>query len=143
MRNVMRSIHERFWPKVIAIEESKDLDAIKIEELVRSLQTYELSLPQLKNNKLFSLKTVREANCDTIDDNKLKDDDLAYLARKFKNFLKNSKRSPYKFKGESSTSRNNKRERSGARYICKKFVRCHECLVLVMLNLSVQVYKKP
>lgn len=84
----MRSIHERFWPKVIAIEESKDLDAIKIEELVRSLQTYELSLPQLKNNKPFSLKTVREANCDTIDDNKLKDDDFAYLARKFKNFLK-------------------------------------------------------
>lgn len=40
----MRFLPERFIPKVIAIEESKDLDAIKIEELQGSLQTYEFSL---------------------------------------------------------------------------------------------------
>lgn len=44
LRKVMRFLPERFIPKVIAIEESKDLDAIKIEELQGSLQTYEFSL---------------------------------------------------------------------------------------------------
>lgn len=35
VRKVMRSLPGRFKPKVIAIEESKDLDAIKIAEVCR------------------------------------------------------------------------------------------------------------
>ncbi|XP_022868632.1 uncharacterized protein LOC111388180 [Olea europaea var. sylvestris] len=46
VRKVLRSLPERFRPKVTAIEESKDLDEVKIEELVGSLQTYELTLSQ-------------------------------------------------------------------------------------------------
>lgn len=44
VRKVLRSRPERFRPKVAAIEESKDLDEVKIEELVGSLQTYELTV---------------------------------------------------------------------------------------------------
>jgi len=48
----------------LRIEESKDLDNIKIEELVGSLLTYELSLPlSRKLNLLLSrLQTVKEKN---------------------------------------------------------------------------------
>ena len=35
---------ESFRAKVTTIEESKDLDDIKVQELIGSLQTYELSL---------------------------------------------------------------------------------------------------
>ena len=45
VRKILRSLLERFWVKVIAIKESKDLDEIKIQELIGSLQTYELGLP--------------------------------------------------------------------------------------------------
>ena len=45
MRKILRSLLESFCAMVIAIEESKDLDEIKIQELIGSLQTYELSLP--------------------------------------------------------------------------------------------------
>ena len=45
VRKILRSLPESFHVKVIAIEESKDLDEIKIQELISSLQTYELSLP--------------------------------------------------------------------------------------------------
>lgn len=38
-RKVLRSFPERFQAKVTAIEESKDIDALKIEDLVGSLQT--------------------------------------------------------------------------------------------------------
>ena len=45
VRKILRSLPESFRAKVTAIEESKDLDKIKVQELIGSLQTYELSLP--------------------------------------------------------------------------------------------------
>ena len=39
VRKILRSLPESFRAMVIAIEESKDLDEIKIQELIRSLQT--------------------------------------------------------------------------------------------------------
>ena len=45
VRKILRSLPESFRAKVIAIEESKDLDDIKVQELIGSLQTYDLSLP--------------------------------------------------------------------------------------------------
>ena len=51
---------ESFHAKVIAIEESKDLDDIKVQELIGSLQTYELSLPNQRKSKSLALKTINE-----------------------------------------------------------------------------------
>jgi hypothetical protein len=48
IRKIMRSLAERFRIMVTTIEENKDLEEIKIEELVGSLQTYELALPPVK-----------------------------------------------------------------------------------------------
>ena len=45
VRKILRSLPKSFRAKVITIEKSKDLDEIKIQELIGSLQTYELSLP--------------------------------------------------------------------------------------------------
>jgi RNA-binding protein YhbY len=45
IKKIMRSLPERFRIKVTTIEESKDFDTLKIEELVGSLQTYDFSLP--------------------------------------------------------------------------------------------------
>ena len=45
VRKILQSLLESFRAKVTTIEESKDLDDIKIQELIGSLQIYELSLP--------------------------------------------------------------------------------------------------
>jgi len=45
---------------VTTIKESKDLEETKIEELVRSLQTYELSLPPVKKLKTIALKASKK-----------------------------------------------------------------------------------
>ena len=66
------------------IEESKDLDDIKVQELIGSLQTYELSLPNQRKSKSFAVKTVNERVDvhDSSDDDVVKKD-VAYLAKNF------------------------------------------------------------
>ena len=73
---------EIFQAKVIAIEESKDLDEIKIQELVGSLQTYELGLPLHKSSKSLSLKNINERTDDSSDEDNFKKR-VAFLAKKF------------------------------------------------------------
>ena len=75
---------ESFRAKVTAIEESKDLDDIKVQELIGSLQTNELSLPNQRKSKSLALKTVNERVDvhDSLDDDVVKKD-IAYLANNF------------------------------------------------------------
>jgi hypothetical protein len=54
IRKILSSLPERFRIKVTTIKESKDLEEMKIEELVGSLQTYELSLPPVKKLKTIA-----------------------------------------------------------------------------------------
>ena len=81
---ILRSLLESFRAKVTAIEESKDLDDIKVQELVGSLQTYELSLPNQRKSKSLALKTVNERVDvhDSSDDDAV-EKDVAYLAKNF------------------------------------------------------------
>ena len=70
VRKILRSLPESFRAKVITIDESKDLDEIKIQELIGSLQTYELGLPSNKSSKSLALKTIIER----MDDSSEEDD---------------------------------------------------------------------
>ena len=45
---------------MIAIEESKDLDEIKVQKLIGSLQTCELSLPNQRKSISLALKTINK-----------------------------------------------------------------------------------
>ena len=60
VQKILRSLPKSFRVKVIAIEECKDLDEIKVQELIGSLQTYELSLPNQRKSKSFAFKTINE-----------------------------------------------------------------------------------
>lgn len=85
VRNVLRSLPKRFRPKLTAIENSNDLDTMKIEEFVGSLQIHELTLPQPKRK---TLKIAREEANDYYDEEFIDKEDLHLLAKKFKKFLK-------------------------------------------------------
>ena len=51
VRKVLRSRPERFHAKIMAIEESKDIDKIPLTKLVGKLQTYELGLTRIGDRK--------------------------------------------------------------------------------------------
>ena len=89
VRNIRRSLPESFHAKVTVIEESKDLDDIKVQELIGSFQTYELSLPNQRKSKSLALKTVNErVDVHDFSDDDAVEKDVAYLAKNFRKFLK-------------------------------------------------------
>ena len=84
VRKILRSLPKSFRAKVIAIEKSKDLNDIKVQELIGSLQTYELSLPSQRKSKSLALKTVNERVevQDSLDEDEV-EKDVAYLVKNF------------------------------------------------------------
>ena len=59
VRKILRSLPDRFRAKVTTIEESKDVDSLKIDELVGSLQTFEMMLVSPRKAKGIALKTIK------------------------------------------------------------------------------------
>ena len=84
VRKILRSLPKSFYPKVTAIEEGKDLDDIKVQELIGSLQTYKLSLPSQRKSKSLAFKTINERieAHDSSDEDEVKKD-VAYLVKNF------------------------------------------------------------
>ena len=71
VRNVLRSLPERFHAKITAIEEPKDIDSISFMELVGNLKTYELGLTRIgkvSKNKSIALKAKSNKTDESSDD---------------------------------------------------------------------------
>ena len=93
VREVLRSLPERFHAKITAIEESKDIDKIPLTELVENLQTSKLGLTRMGKTgkgKSMALKAKSSETDESFDDedSKMK----SYITRQFKNFMKNANR---------------------------------------------------
>ena len=58
MRKMIRSFPKRFDMKVTAIEEAQDIDKMKVDELVGSLLTFELSINERSEKKNKSIAFV-------------------------------------------------------------------------------------
>ena len=84
VRKILRSLPESFRAKVTVIEKSKDLDDIKVQELIGSLQTYELSLSTKRKSKSLALKTLNERlEVHDSSDEDVVDKDVVYLVKNF------------------------------------------------------------
>ena len=106
IRKILRSLPESFRAKVTAIEESKDLDDIKVQELIGSLQTYELSLPNQRKSKSLALKTInKRVEAHDSSDEDVVEKDVAYLAKNFHKFLKFKNSGKFGDKGKFMSSR--------------------------------------
>ena len=91
VKKVLRSLPERFHAKIMAIEESKDIDKIPLTELVGNLQTYKLGLTRIgKSGKGKSMALKAKSN-DTEESSDNEDSKIkSYITRQFKKFMKNA-----------------------------------------------------
>jgi len=95
IRKILRSLPERFKIKVTTIKESKDLEEMKIEDLVGYLQTYEYSLPPVRKAKTIALKASKASKKKSVvssdEDSDVDKDAVEMLAKNFERFMKNNK----------------------------------------------------
>ncbi|GAV58692.1 UBN2 domain-containing protein, partial [Cephalotus follicularis] len=109
VRKIIRCLPRSWMPKVMTIEEAKNLNLLPLEDLLGSLMTHELTMQkreddeekEKKKKKVVALKSSANEESDD-------DEDFSLFTRKFKKFLANKKkfgRKPNKKfhqKGESS-----------------------------------------
>lgn len=149
VKKILRSLLERFRPKVVAIEENKDLNSLLVEELVRNLQTFEAVHCQVKKGKDIALISSSSMDDhDTCNPDSDTDDEHfeAYLARKLqkiwinrKNFNKkdsSNSKPPYSSNSKPPFTSNSKPHFKG-KFVSKteqnyskgttKPIKCFEC----------------
>ena len=132
---MLRSLPERFHAKIIAIEESKDIDKIPLTELVSNLQTYELGLTRIGKaikSKSMALKAKSNETNESSDDedSKMK----SYITRQFKKFMKNANVKRFdKDRKQSSSSqfksqdRGKKDAKDGGQFTIRSGLKCFRC----------------
>ena len=84
MSKILNSLTDEWERKVITIEEANDLSTIKPEELIGNLMSYEVNLQarkvQAQDRKTIAFQVEKE------DSDNEDDDDMAFLAKNFRNF---------------------------------------------------------
>ena len=98
VKKILRSLPERFDAKVVAIEENKNLNTLKVDELIGNLQTFEANLrshgkTQSKGIALKASKgSYKKAASDSDSDSEEIDPQVAVqFMKQFKLFMKGQK----------------------------------------------------
>jgi len=92
VRKILRSLPKKFDMKVTAVEEAQDITSMQVDELIGSLQNFELVVDNNTKKKgkrvAFSANTGdEEAHKDFVDDENLSES-LVLLGRQFSRILK-------------------------------------------------------
>ena len=114
-----------------AIEESKDLNEIKVQELVGLLQTYELSLPTQRKSKSLGFKTINErVEAHNLSNEDVVEKDVVYFVKNFCKFPKFKNNGKFDDKGKFTSSRKEKKDfkkRDEKESQSNQGVTCFEC----------------
>ena len=81
IREIFKSLLQIFRPKVAVIEESKDIDSVRVDELVGSIQTYEMTQPNSHKPKDSAFKAFENEKKDTKMPYEVTHDELAHMVK--------------------------------------------------------------
>nr|GEW48194.1 zf-CCHC domain-containing protein/UBN2 domain-containing protein [Tanacetum cinerariifolium] len=95
VRKFLRALHPKWRAKVTAIEESKDLTSLSLDEIIRNLNVYEMIIK--KDSKIvkakgerrsLALTSKKESSDEECSTSKSEDEEYAMAVRDFKKFFK-------------------------------------------------------
>ncbi|MCH79544.1 gag-protease polyprotein [Trifolium medium] len=125
---ILRSLLTRFDMKVTAIEEAQDLASLSMDELIGSLQTYELGLERRNGKKdkslAFASKSVADEPQIELESEESLSESMAMLGRQFNKLVKKvdqraKSNGQFSFNKQSNFHKKAKEDNKG---VC-----CHEC----------------
>ncbi|KAK2967005.1 hypothetical protein RJ640_003361 [Escallonia rubra] len=127
VRKVLRSLPKRWEAKLTAIQEAKDLNVLKLEELVGSLMTHEITMKihdeEETTSKKKNLALKAETSHEPAESSDDSDPEMALITRRFKKFLASKRdgkirRNPTNQSHQRNNSDWNVKENSYACYEC-------------------------
>ncbi|GJX04246.1 zf-CCHC domain-containing protein [Tanacetum coccineum] len=131
VRKFLRALHPKWRAKVTAIEESKDLTSLSLDELIGNLKVYEMIIKKDSEivkakveRKSLALKAKKESSDEECLTSGSEDKEYAMVVRDFKKFFKRRGRlvgQPQNDKKTFQRSRNDKNGKSD-----RKFFRCDD-----------------
>ncbi|GKD67172.1 hypothetical protein Tco_1309280, partial [Tanacetum coccineum] len=95
VKKFLRALHPKWRAKVTAIEESKDLTSLSLDELVRVLKVHEMIIKKDSKivkakgeRKSLDLKAKKESSDEECSNSGSEDEEYAMAVRDFKKFFK-------------------------------------------------------
>ncbi|GJT78054.1 zf-CCHC domain-containing protein [Tanacetum coccineum] len=121
VRKFLRALHPKWLAKVTAIEESKDLTSISLDDLIGNLKVYKVIIKndsemvkgKREQNRSLALKAKKESSdedCSTFDS---EDEEYAMAVKDFKKFFKRRGRFIRQSHDERKSSQRNKYDKNG------------------------------
>ncbi|GKC49685.1 zf-CCHC domain-containing protein, partial [Tanacetum coccineum] len=130
VRKFLRALHPKWRAKVTAIEESKDLTSLLLDELIKNLKVYkvitkkdsEMVKGKKEQNRSFALKAKKESSDEDSSTFDSEDEEYAMAMRDFKKFFKRRRRFVRQPHDERKSSQRNKDDKNG-----KSERKCFKC----------------
>ncbi|GJX95016.1 hypothetical protein Tco_0349602 [Tanacetum coccineum] len=96
VRKFLRALHPKWRAKVTAIEESKDLTSLSLDELIGNLKVYEVIIKKdsemvkgkREQNRSLALKAKKESSDEDSSTSDSEDEEYAMAVKEFKKFFK-------------------------------------------------------
>ncbi|GJS95390.1 hypothetical protein Tco_0802358 [Tanacetum coccineum] len=113
------ALHPKWRAKITAIEESKDLTSLSLDELIGNLKVYEVIIKndseivkgKREQNRSLALKAKKESSDENSSTSDCKDEEYAMAVRDFKKFFKRRERFVRQPHDERKASQRNKDEK--------------------------------
>ncbi|GJX78965.1 zf-CCHC domain-containing protein [Tanacetum coccineum] len=130
VRKFLRALHPKWRAKVTAIEESKDLTSLSLDELIGNLKVYEVIIKKdfemvkgkREQNISLALKAKKESSDEDSSTSDSEDEEYAMAVRDFKKFFKRRGRFVRQPHDERKSSQRNKDDKND-----KSKRKCFKC----------------
>ncbi|GJW63713.1 retrovirus-related pol polyprotein from transposon TNT 1-94 [Tanacetum coccineum] len=122
VRKFLRSLHPKWRAKVTAIEESKDLTSLSLNELIGNLKVHEMIIKKDSEivkakgeRKYLALKAKKESSDEECSTSESEDEEYAMAVRDFKKFFKRRGRFVRQPRNDKKTFQRSRDDKNGKR----------------------------
>ncbi|GJZ86284.1 zf-CCHC domain-containing protein [Tanacetum coccineum] len=129
VRKFIRALHPKWRAKVIAIEESKDLTSLSLDEIIGNLKVHEMIIKKDSEivkakveRKSLALKAKKESSDEECSTSSSEDEEYAMAVRDFKKFFKRRGRFVRQPQNDKKTLQRSRNDKTG-----KNDRKCFRC----------------